>query len=70
LCEYGSTPSGQIAMKLTEEEDMDLIITDIMMPEVDGIALCKKIKEQMETSHIPIVMLTAKTGVDSRIEGL
>jgi len=62
--------TGLAALKLLDEEDIDLIITDIMMPEMDGIALCKKVKEQMDISHIPVVMLTAKTGAENKIEGL
>ncbi|MFA9390513.1 MAG: two-component regulator propeller domain-containing protein [Prolixibacteraceae bacterium] len=48
----------------------DLILSDIMMPEMDGIQLLDKIKHHFETSHIPVVLLTAKSTVESRIEGL
>ncbi|MCK5702326.1 MAG: response regulator, partial [Cyclobacteriaceae bacterium] len=51
-------------------EGPDLIITDIMMPEMSGLELCKKIKKNVNVSHIPVVMLTARNTDENEIEGL
>lgn len=48
----------------------DIIISDVMMPEKDGIEMVRELREEMTTSHIPIVMLTAKSTIESKIEGM
>ncbi|WP_286850727.1 hybrid sensor histidine kinase/response regulator transcription factor [Proteiniphilum sp. UBA5480] len=60
---------GREALEFLDKESVDMIVSDIMMPNLDGVAFCKIIKENIETSHIPFIMLTAKTGTDSMIEG-
>ena len=62
--------NGKKALEVLEEEKIDLVISDVIMPDMDGLTLCKKIKENIQTSHIPVILLTAKGEIESRIEGL
>lgn len=60
-------PDGEAGEKVAIDENPDLIVSDIMMPKVDGIELCRRIKTNVQTSHIPIVLLTARTADDIKI---
>ncbi len=62
--------NGVEAMKVLGEKNIDLVISDIVMPEMDGFELCRNIKSNIEFCHIPVVLLTAKNDLDSKIEGL
>lgn len=62
--------NGENALKIIHNENIQLIISDIQMPVMDGITLCKKIKTNLETSHIPVILLTAKNSLKSQIDGL
>ncbi|HVI47840.1 MAG TPA: response regulator [Chitinophaga sp.] len=62
--------SGESAVLLLNEKRVDLVICDIMMPGMDGYELCRLIKSNYETSHIPVIMLTAKNTLQSRVRGL
>ncbi|MBQ0120386.1 MAG: response regulator [Bacteroidales bacterium] len=62
--------NGVNALKVLKEQPIDIVISDIMMPEMDGIELCKHIKGDIEMSHIPVILLTAKNDLDSKVEGL
>lgn len=62
--------NGAEAIETVKKEIPDLIISDLMMPEMDGMELCKKIRSNILTCHIPFVMLTSKNSVIHSIEGL
>ncbi len=62
--------SGAEALKVLETENPDLIISDVMMPGIDGFELCRKIKTGFDHSHVPIILLTAKNTMQNKIEGL
>ncbi len=61
---------GKQGLDLANEHIPDLIISDIMMPEIDGIELCRTVKTDIQTSHIPVILLTARTAVTFKYEGL
>ncbi|MFL9845289.1 hybrid sensor histidine kinase/response regulator transcription factor [Flavobacterium rhizosphaerae] len=62
--------NGAEALRITEKQQPDIIISDVMMPVMDGVELCRIIKTDVHTCHIPFIMLTAKSSVEHRIEGL
>jgi len=61
---------GRQGLELAIQNVPDLIISDVMMPGMNGIELCKAIKDQFETSHIPFIILSAKDALDTKIEGM
>ena len=65
-----SASSGEEALQILEKNNIDLIISDVMMEEMDGFELCGKIKSNINISHVPVILLTAKTDTESKIKGL
>jgi signal transduction histidine kinase/ligand-binding sensor domain-containing protein/DNA-binding response OmpR family regulator len=61
---------AESAWSSIEELSPDLILSDVLMPGTDGYAFCKRIKENLSTCHIPVILLTAKVNVDDQVEGL
>ncbi len=62
--------SAKEAIEIAINQQPDLIISDIMMPKMDGNELCRLIKTDFKTCHIPVILLTAKATLDSKLEGL
>lgn len=63
-----SAANGVEALAVVAENDVDLIISDVMMPEMDGLTLCRTLKSDMATSHIDILLLTAKIAADDQVD--
>lgn len=61
--------NGEIALEIAKNKDIDLVISDVMMPVMDGVTLCHQIKTNILTSHIPVILLTAKTSEESQRQG-
>lgn len=62
--------NGQEALNILQEEAIQLVISDVMMPVMDGFELCRLIKTNFDYSHVPVILLTAKNTLQSKIEGL
>lgn len=67
ICEAGN---GEEGLSVAQKEVPDLIITDVMMPQMDGYKFSRLLRNDERTSHIPVIMLTAKAGFDDKMQGL
>ncbi len=65
-----SAENGKFAWEMIKNNPPDIIVSDVMMPEMDGFELCSKVKNEIRTSHIPVILLTAKTGTEDKTDGL
>ena len=61
---------GPSALRIAEHDDPDVILLDVMMPGMDGFEVCRRLKDNPITAHIPVVMVTALTGLADRVRGL
>jgi len=62
--------NGRQGLDLIKKKDPDLIISDVKMPVMDGYELCDKVKNSFRTSHIPVILLTANTALDEKLQGM
>jgi two-component system, cell cycle response regulator len=62
--------SAQDALRVLSTEAVQLVVSDVMMPDMNGFELCKSIKSNFEYSHVPVILLTAKSTIQSKVEGL
>lgn len=62
--------NGQEALELLKTQEVDMVLTDVMMPVMDGIKLCRFIKQNIKTCHIPVILLSARSTTEDQLEGL
>lgn len=62
--------NGQECLNAMEDEWPDLVVSDVQMPEMNGLDLCKRIKSDIKTSHIPVILLTALINIEDKIQGI
>ena len=69
-CDVKAVPNGRAALDAIREQLPDLVLTDVMMPKLDGFGLLRELRANPETKTIPIILLSARAGEESRVEGL
>ena len=62
--------SGAECLRQIAEQGADVVLLDLMMPEMDGFEVCRKLKNDPDTAEIPVIMVTARDDIDARIEGM
>lgn len=70
--DYNVVPAadGAKAIQILSQQSVDLIVTDVMMPDIDGVQLCRTVKRNLRTSHIPVIILSAKSDTADQLDGL
>lgn len=68
--EIAEAEDGEVALNMIEEEDYDTILLDIMMPKMDGYEVCNRLKSDLRTEHIPVLLVTALCDRESRLKGM
>ena len=62
--------NGEEALAILKEQKVDIVLSDVMMPGIDGIKLCELIKKNMQTCHIPVILLSAKGSIEAQTAGI
>jgi signal transduction histidine kinase/DNA-binding response OmpR family regulator len=62
--------NGLIALEISKVKPLDIVLSDIMMPKMNGVEFCNAFKKDLTTSHIPLILLTAKSSIENKIEGI
>jgi DNA-binding response OmpR family regulator len=68
--EVEAVPDGEAALATARQSRFDLVLTDVMMPRLDGFALLRELRGHPDTKTIPVILLSARAGEESRLEGL
>ena len=69
LYQVHQAADGKEALRVVQEQDIDLVVSDVMMPIMDGLELCKTIKQDINTSHVMVILLTARSAEEAKLEG-
>lgn len=65
-----SVPNGDAALEAIQEQNVDFVLTDISMPGLNGLELCRKIRDNIEISHLPVIVISARSSVESKIQAM
>ena len=69
IYQVSTAVNGKDALEKAKQKQPDIIVSDVMMPQMSGVEMCSKLKSNLETCHIPVVLLTARTAIEYSIEG-